>query len=72
MVDDGAALGRWHVLNAAGGISGDFTVELSNDTSWAWGIDSGTTLWVEKVPEPSTLALLALGALGLLIGRRRR
>jgi len=70
--DGGAPAGMWNVLTAAGGISisGDFDVSLPDDTHWAWGND-GNTLWVEHVPEPSTLTLLAI-AVACLAFRTRR
>ena len=74
VVDDGAPFGRWDVLTAAGGLLGEideFDVSLP-DPTWKWGTDDGTTVWVEHVPEPSTLLLFAAGAAGLLTCARRR
>ncbi len=69
VLDNDATLGRFSVLHATEGISGTFSsVDLPN-SDWSWGIDGGTTVWVENVPEPGTLCLLTLGGLGLL--RRR-
>jgi hypothetical protein len=64
--DGDAPLGCWNVITAAQGISGQWTAELPN-YEWSWGIDNGNTLWVRHVPEPSTLALLAAGAVALLV-----
>jgi hypothetical protein len=35
-----------------------------------YGIESGS--WFNPIPEPATLALLGLGGLGLILGRKRR
>jgi hypothetical protein len=71
--DDGAPLGQWNVLTAASGISAPATVVLP-DTNWSWGIDNGNTLWAQHVPEPSSLILVSVVALGLLVRvwQRRR
>ena len=76
ILDDGAPVGRWDVLYAAGGIVGSFDPEdvTLPSENWSWGIDGGA-LWVEKVPEPSTLVLfgaVANGLLGYAWRRRRR
>ena len=64
-----APFGIFNVLTAAGGIAGAFSnVVLPNTTDWSWGIDGGTTLWVEHVPEPATLLLFSLG--GVLLRRK--
>jgi fibronectin-binding autotransporter adhesin len=61
-----APVGLFNVLIAAGGITGAFgNVVLPNTTDWTWGIDGGTTLWVQHVPEPTTLLLFGLGGLML-------
>lgn len=65
VLDDGAPLGRFEVLMATGGISGIFDNVQLPSGEWSWGIDSGTILWVEHVPEPTTLSILALLALSL-------
>jgi len=64
VVDDGAPFGRWDVVRSGGGIDGHPQVTLPDET-WVWGIDGGTTLWVQHVPEPSTITLLAVAAFGL-------
>jgi len=72
LFDDGAPCGRWNVLTAEGGVTSPGTVRLP-DATWSWGIDAGTTLWVQHVPEPSALALLGASAFGLLgVVLRRR
>ena len=58
-------MGRFEVLMATGGISGIFDNVQLPSGEWSWGIDSGTILWVEHVPEPTTLSILALLALSL-------
>ncbi|MBN1435936.1 MAG: PEP-CTERM sorting domain-containing protein [Sedimentisphaerales bacterium] len=66
-----APLGRFNVLIANGGISGTYSsanVHLPS-VDWSWGISGGDTLWVEHVPEPTTMGLLAIGA---LLGLRKR
>ncbi|MGB2824722.1 MAG: PEP-CTERM sorting domain-containing protein, partial [Phycisphaerae bacterium] len=68
--DDRARIGRFDVLTAAGGLTGDFDDVLLPGPNWTWGIDGGR-LWVEHVPEPATLALLALGGLTLMHRRKR-
>ena len=65
-----APLGTFDILTATGGISGTFDTTSLPSGDWSWGIDSGTTLWISHVPEPTTLWLLALGL--PLLGRRRR
>ena len=65
-----APLGTFNIITAAGGITGAFdNVILPNTTEWSWGIDSGTTLWVQHVPEPATLMLLGLG--GWMLRKRK-
>ena len=65
-----ARLGRFDILQADGGLTGSFATiilpEPVGEEYWAWGIDNGTTLWVEHIPEPTMLSLLALGGLALL------
>lgn len=68
--DQGAPFGRFDVLSTVGGIAGSFDTVSLPGPDWTWGIDNGTTLWVEHVPEPASLALLAFGGLALLRARR--
>ena len=69
--DAGAPLGRFDVLTAAAGISGPFDVVTLPGPDWLHGISGGDTLWVEHVPEPATMAVLALGGVALLRRKRR-
>ena len=71
VLDSGAPYGVFDVLTAGGGISGGFDTFVLPNGDWAWGIGGGTTLWVEHIPEPATLSLLALGGLAMLRRRRR-
>ena len=66
----GAGFGRLDVLTATTGIIGGFDTVSLPDGDWSWGIENGTTLWVEHIPEPATVMLLAIGGLAIL--RRRR
>ena len=52
----------------------DFTwADLGGELSWGYGLTGDNTgVWVEVVPEPGTLSLLALGGLAVLRKRRRR
>jgi hypothetical protein len=72
LLDAGAENGRFDVLHADGGITGSFATVKLPDGTWTWGIDSGTTLWAQHVPEPATLSLLALGGSVVFRLRRRR
>ncbi|MFH1748901.1 MAG: PEP-CTERM sorting domain-containing protein [Planctomycetota bacterium] len=68
--DLGAPLGTFDVLTATDGIFAYLDVHLPG-ADWSWGIANGDTLWVEHVPEPTTLSLLLLGGLSLLRRPRR-
>ena len=70
-----------------GGNGGQPITGISTDAKWVWGPHNGADLgpglypaenflWIRTqiapIPEPSTLILLTMGALGLLAYRRRR
>ncbi len=71
VLDDGAAFGRFDILTAQDGISGGFDSITLPGAEWSWGIEDGKTLWVEHIPEPATLSLLAFGA-AVILKRRKR
>jgi len=73
VTDLGAVAGTYNVLVAADGFDGTSfdTVNLPSD-DWSWGIDGGTTLYVEYIPEPATLSLLLVGGLAVLVKRNRK
>jgi PEP-CTERM motif len=56
----------------AGSPSVSFTLVASNGSFLQAGVDSGTLVDVSSVPEPSSLALMAAGAAGLLLRRTQR
>ena len=70
---------RWNRANGNGALAGGgmlFANVAASDTSFPFsdGATAGADDWVfalETVPEPATLGLLAVGATGLLIRRRR-
>ncbi len=70
VLTDNAQPGRYDILQAGslqvGGLTG---VELPG-ADWLWGVQ-GNTLWVEYIPEPATMSLLAAGSL-LAFRRRKR
>ncbi len=49
----------------------DIRIEVSTNGNENWGLDSITFAQLSPVPEPSSTALLGLGALGLLARRKR-
>jgi hypothetical protein len=69
VLDGAVASGRYDVLRAVGGIDGAFEEILLPGPDWRWGIEGGTTLYVEYVPHPAMLSLLPL--VGLAITRWR-
>nr|WP_314631466.1 DUF4394 domain-containing protein [uncultured Noviherbaspirillum sp.] len=62
-------------LTGAGGVSGLYNINLGTGAATSIGaIGSGLTIVdiaVQQVPEPETMALMAIGIFGLLAGRRR-
>jgi hypothetical protein len=75
VIDDGAPNGRWVVVDAEYGFDQRPTGYELPSPGWSYGFaqygGSGEQLWIERVPEPATLALLATG-LGVVIVRKRR
>ncbi len=70
VIDSGAGFGRFDILTADSGITGNFAnVVLPNSTDWNWGI-TGNTLWVEHVPEPTTLLLILMSVVCFIIKRQ--
>ena len=68
VLDNGACFGRFDVLSSGGGLSGIFENVNLPSSDWSYGID-GNVVWVQHVPEPATLSLLAAG---LALLRRKR
>lgn len=66
VIDAGAPFGRFDVLIADAGIAIAPGSILLPGSDWTWGIDAGTTLWVEHVPEPVSLTLFGLVQIALL------
>jgi hypothetical protein len=69
VTDCGAGFGRFAVLTAQGGLTGDFDHVILPEGPWSWGIDNQQTFWIEHVPEPGCAALVCCG--GVFIVRRR-
>ena len=57
------------------GLSGDLTIQVEAPTTsgWTYPYRAATSgFQIVEVPEPATMALMALGGFGLLLGRKRR
>jgi hypothetical protein len=72
VLDQGAEIGRFDIITAEGGFSDSFDTINLPGAGWSWGIEDNRTLWVELVPEPATLSMLALGGLAIMRRRRRK
>lgn len=69
--DLGAPAGEWEVIDADGQILENFSaVTLPPDWSWRLSDDADSLFIAKLVPEPATLALLAMG-LGACLRRQR-
>jgi hypothetical protein len=81
VIDNGAPLGKFSLFNVTGYTDGDWspsTIVNLPGPDWTWGIDTTTEflphpaiVWVQHVPEPATIVMLALGGVGLLGSRKR-
>lgn len=72
VLDVDAPIGRFEVMTADAGIALSPSSVLLPGPEWTWGIDAGTTLWVEHIPEPASVATLAVTAMTFGVRRRSR
>jgi len=74
MVEEGAIVGQFTDIQAiirTGSNRYQWKEDTTAKNAYA-GVSLDTPVTVEVIPEPATLALLALGGLGVLLGRKRR